>query len=304
VVRILFNPAFIRAAFVLFCATTAFLLGIIFIRRLRKNIAEEADLTSSPVSLDTLPVHLYNTAIQQLKQQNHALEVQSQAELNRARVSETFGQAILSSLSSGVLVFGDNGLIRTANPAAKKILGFFSATGMGAKDIFRGAVVSRGVKANAGSIQETGLEDHAVRVADEVDVVLHEGSKRRDIEAEYETPAGEKRFLAIAISPILAADESLLGATCLINDLSELEQIRRQQELHGEISAEMALALRSSLTMISGYAQQLADSHDADLAKQLAADISEEAMRLDRSIGGFLTSNRAARSLAVPGSGN
>lgn len=302
--RILLNPALIGAGFVFFCAATAFLLGIIFLRRMRKNIAEETDITSSPASLETLPVHLYNTVIQQLKQQKHALEVQSQAELDRARVHETFSQAILSSLSCGVLVFGNNGLIRTCNPAAKRILGFASATGMGAEDIFRGAVVSRGVRGNTESMEETGAEDDAGCVADEVEVVLHQGCQRRDIEAEYETPAGEKRFLAIAVSPILAADESLLGATCLINDLSEREQIRRQQELHGEISAEMALALRSSLTMISGYAQQLADSRDADLAKQLAADISEEAMRLDSSIGGFLTSNRAARRAAAPGSEN
>jgi PAS domain-containing protein len=303
-VRVLANPALVRAAFVFFCAATGFLLGIIVIRRLRKTIAEEADLTSTPASVETLPLHLYNTVIQQLKQQKHELEVQSQAELNRARVSETFSQAILSSLSCGVLVFGANGLIRTSNPAAKRILGFASATGMGAEDIFRGAVVSRGVKGKVGSIEDTGLEDDAVWVADEVDVVLHEGSKRRDVEAEYETPAGEKRFLAIAISPILAADESLLGATCLLNDLRELEQIRRQQEFDGEISAEMALGLRASLTTISGYAQQLADSCEADLVKQLAANICEEALHLHGSIAGFLTSNRAARSAAAPGSGN
>ena len=60
------------------------------------------------------------------------------------------------------------------------------------------------------------------------------------------------------------------------------------------MSAEMALELRNSLTTISGYAQQLAASRDAELARQLAADIAAEAANLDRTIGGFLVSAKAA----------
>jgi signal transduction histidine kinase len=55
----------------------------------------------------------------------------------------------------------------------------------------------------------------------------------------------------------------------------------------------MALELRNSLTTIAGYAQQLAASRDAELARQLAADIAAEAARLDRTIGGFLAGARA-----------
>src|ERR1035437_2656937 len=137
------NPVLLRAAAVLFCATFAFLLGLLFIRLLRKSIAEEGDFSAdaSP-SLETLPLHLYNTVIQQLKQQKHELQVQSKAEQHRARTRENFSQAVLSNLSCGVLVFGTNGLVKTSNPSAKAILGFASTTGMGAEDIFRGAVVS------------------------------------------------------------------------------------------------------------------------------------------------------------------
>jgi signal transduction histidine kinase len=91
-------------------------------------------------------------------------------------------------------------------------------------------------------------------------------------------------------------DGETLGAACLINDQTEMAQIRRQQELRGEMSAEMALALRTSLTTISGYAQQLAASRDAELARQLATDIASEAAHLDRTIGGFLAGAKAARA--------
>ena len=301
--RLLANPLVLRAAVVLFCATFAFLLGLILMRKLRESIDEAADLSGGEgTSLETLPLHVYNTVIQQLKQQKHELQVQSQAEQQRARTSETFSQAVLSNLPCGVLVFGTNGLVKTSNPSAKEILGFASTTGMGAANIFRGAVVrSAKLQVSGGSADEDeGIGP--VLVADEVDAVLHEGTTRRQIEAEYETPAGEQRFLTVTISAIPAVDGSLLGAACVINDRSELEGIRRQQDLHGEISAEMALQLRTSLTTISGYAQQLASSRDPDLAKQLATDIAHETADLDRSIGGFLTEKRARQGAAAGGS--
>jgi len=297
-VRILGNPVLLRAAVVLFCAGFAFLMGLFGIRLLRRKITEEADLSAGPApSLDALPLHLYNTVIQQLKQQKHELQVQSQAEQHRARTSENFSHAVLSNLSCGVLVFGSNGLVKTANPAAKSILGFASTTGMSAADIFRGAAVHAAKIAGLVYPDET-IEQPAGVVA-EIQSVLREGSKRRQVEAEYETPAGEKRFLSMTISQVPAVDGSLLGVACLINDLSELEGIRRQQELHGEISAEMALQLRTSLTTIAGFAQQLANNHDPELAKDLATDIAQEAAQLDRSIGGFLTAKRKAAAAAA-----
>jgi nitrogen fixation/metabolism regulation signal transduction histidine kinase len=293
-VKIMANPVVLRAAVVFFCASFAFLLGLIFIRLLRKSITDEADISSeSAPALEAFPMHVYNTVIQQLKQQKHELQVQWQAEQYRARTTETLSQAVLFNLSSGVLVFGTNGLVKTSNPAAKEILGFASTTGMCAEDIFRGAVVSN---AAASGVFPDGTGDETfdeIRLADEVDVVLHEGGDRREVEAEYETPLGESRFLSVTVSPVPATDGSLLGVACLINDLSELEHIRRQQAQRGEISAEMALRLRTSLTTISSYAQELAAAGDPAEARQLAADIAHEAADLDRSLGGFLTEKRA-----------
>jgi nitrogen fixation/metabolism regulation signal transduction histidine kinase len=297
-VRVLTNPIFLRAAVVLCCSTFAFLLGLIFMRALRRNIDEEFDISSDPhPSLETLPLHLYNTVIQQLKQQKHELQVQNQTEQRRARTTENFSQAVLSNLSSGVLVFDGNGLVKHSNPAARGILGFASPTGMSAQDIFRGAAVSSSERTPLN--YPDGTTGELFHLADEVHSVLREGSGRRHIEGDYTTPAGEKRHIAVTVSPVPSLDGSLLGAACLINDLSEVERIRRQQELHGEISAERALELRTSLTTISGYAQQLASNRDPELARQLATDIASEAAQLDRSIGGFLTERRAGESMAA-----
>jgi nitrogen fixation/metabolism regulation signal transduction histidine kinase len=299
-VRLLANPVVLRAVIVFVMAASAFLFGIWVIRRLRRAIAAEADLDRAAPTLDTLPLHLYNTVIQQLKQQKHELQVQTQAEQRRARTSENFSQAVLSNLSSGVLVFGTGGLVKQSNPAAKEILGFASPSGMSAEDIFRGASVYSSPAKSPGE----GTSE-AIRLADEVHAVLREGSNHRRAEADYTTPAGIKRYIAVTISVVPSADGTLLGAACLINDLTEFERIRAQQELQSEISREMALDLRTSLATISGYAQQLAGNRDRDLARQLAADIASEAARLDRSIGGFLAQKQnLQRTAAGAGTGN
>ena len=288
-VRLFANPLVLPAGLVLAVAAGAFMFAVWVIRRLRRNIAAEADLDSTATpTLETLPLHLYNTVIQQLKQQKHELQVQTLAEQHRARTTENFSQALLSNLSSGVLVFGLNGLVKQANPAAKEILGFHSPSGMSAEDIFRGATVCA-----------DGMGNTLGQLSEEVNAVLREGSKCRQFEADYATPAGRKLRIAATISPVPAVDGSLLGAACLISDRSEFERIRHQQELHGEISAEMALELRTSLATIAGYAQQLARNRDQELASQLAADIATEASRLDRHIGGFLSDKRSAAAKAT-----
>jgi nitrogen-specific signal transduction histidine kinase len=292
VVRLLTNPLMLRAAIVLIVAGCAFVIAIWLMRSLRRNIAAEAnfDSAASP-KLDTLPLHLYNTVIQQLKQQKHELQVQTLAEQRRARTTENFSQAVLSNLSSGVLVFGLNGLVKQANPAAKELLGFNSPSGMSARDIFRSAEV---VSPDSSAAYSNEPADEPGRLSEEINAVLREGSKCRQVDADYVTPAGAKLRVAVTISPVPAIDGSLLGAACLISDRSEFERIRQQQQLHGEISAEMALELRTSLTTIAGYAQQLARNRDPDLAPQLATDIASEAARLDRHIGGFLAAKRTA----------
>ena len=299
-VRLLANPLVFPAALVFAVGAVAFVFAIWVIRGLRRSIAEEANLDSSAATptLETLPLHLYNTVIQQLKQQKHELQVQTQVEQRRARTTENFSQAVLSNLSSGVLVFGVNGLVKQANPAAKEILGFHSPSSMSVEDIFRDAEIC---STGASTVTAAGAGDTPGSLSEEINAVLREGSKCRQLEADYATPAGRTIRIAVTVSPVPAVDGGLLGAACLISDRSEFERIRHQQELHGEISAEMALELRTSLATIAGYAQQLARNRDPEMAPQLAADIASEASRLDRHIGGFLSDKRSAATATRAG---
>jgi signal transduction histidine kinase len=168
---------------------------------------------------------------------------------------------------------------------------------MSAANIFRGAAIWTG-HASSDTFDD-GAVAQPFPLADEIDSVLHEGGVRRQVETDYTTPSGQAKHISVTVSPIVASGGSLLGAACLVTDLSEFENLRQQQNLHAEVSAEMALSLRTSLATISGYAQQLAVNRDPQLAKQLAQDIAEEAAHLDQSVGGFLTSPNTSMALSA-----
>jgi PAS domain-containing protein len=282
------NPIVVRMAVVLFVSAFGLWVATLLLRRMRRILTEESFAVDSVPELDQFPMHTYNAVIQQLKQQKHELLSVQQVERRRAKTSENISAAVLSNLSSGVLFLTTNGLVRTANAAAKSILGFASPVGMSVSEIFRDARLSSSLSLGS---QET--------LAAAVQASLREPGLRtqgllRSVEADYNTPAGDQRILEITISPVPTPSGETLGAACLITDKTEFATIQRLQELRGEMSAEMALALRSSLATISSYAQQLAVSSDPTLVRQLAVDIVSEAADLDHTIGGFLTGAKAA----------
>jgi len=280
--KLLTNPIFLRMAAVFFTAVFAFVVALLVMRRLRKGLIDEDFSLDTPRESESLPLHTYHAVIQQLKHQKHELQSLQQSERRRAKTSESISAAVLSNLPCGVVFFTANGLVRQANGSAKHILGFASLVGMSAAELFRDADL---------------LGSSRTKLAEAVQAALQEKSPYRRLEAEYVTPRGEERELEITVSSLHGPGGEALGAACLINDRTEFLEIRRQQELRGEMSAEMALELRTSLTTISGYAQQLAASRDPELARQLASDIAAEAAHLDRTIGGFLAGT-AARAAA------
>jgi nitrogen fixation/metabolism regulation signal transduction histidine kinase len=272
----------LRMAVMLIAAGFAFFMGLLLIRRVGRSITDEASFPEARLVAESFPLNTYHAVIQQLKQQKHELLSSQREDRRRAKTSENISAAVLSNLSCGVLFFTLNGLVRQANASAKQILGFASPAGMSAAEMFRDAEL---ISASDGAYGN---------LAEAVAASLHEKIRFRHLEALCHTPAGEQRTLDITMSAVYAPDNEVLGAACLINDRTEVTEIRRQQELRGEMSAEMALGLRTSLTTIAGYAQQLAASRDQELARQLAADIAAEAAHLDRTIGGFLASAKAA----------
>jgi nitrogen-specific signal transduction histidine kinase len=233
-----------------------------------------------------LPVHAYHAVIQQLKQQKHELTTQQLSERRKAKASDTLSSTILSNLSCGVLFFNTSGLVRQANAAARELLGFASPVGLDVGDLFRMATL-RPENNTPGSGSGSSVEQ-ALAPA------LAGKSAVRGLVVNYFTRDGESHVLEVTASPVLAEDASLMGTTLVLTDKTDIERIRHDQRMHQEVSSELALGLRDSLTTIAGYAQQLACSRDSELAHQLADGIAREAANLDRTIGSFLGGAQAA----------
>jgi PAS domain-containing protein len=282
-VKLLLNPMVLRLGMLLVIATVAFVLGAIAIRRMRKSLIGETDsYAQSPLAAEGLPIHSYHAVIQQLKQQKHELTALQLAARRKAKASDTLSATVLANLSCGVLFFNASGLVRQANSMARQLLGFASPVGMRAGELFRTA-----------TLQESGAGS-ASNVEEAVAPAVRGESVVRGLVLDYISPEGIRRVLDLTVSPVLAEDASLMGTTFVLTDRTEISRIRHDQELREEVSAEMALGLRNSLTTIAGCAQQLAHSRDTGLARQLADDIANEAAQLDRTIGSFLAGPKAA----------
>jgi PAS domain S-box-containing protein len=285
VVRLFANPNVSRLALAIFTSLFICLTAVIVIRLLRRNAAQAGSLDDPPADPEQLPMLTYNAVIQELKQEKHELLSTQQAERRRAKTSETISAAVLSHLSSGVLFFTGNGLVRQSNAAAKQILGFASPVGMNISEIFRDAKVMSGI----------GSEEQLTAA---VQANLQENTPTQSWESQYVTPSGEQRILEVTVTPVHSLAGDLLGITCLINDNTEVALLQRQEELRGEMSGEMALALRTSLTTIASYAREIATNRDPQRTQALAADIVSEAAELDHTVGGFLAGVKAAAAEA------
>ena len=186
--KLLSNPIVIRMGVVFVIMCFAFWIATMLLRRMRRVLTEESFAIAAAPELERLPMHTYNAVIQQLKQQKHELLSLQQVERRRAKTSENISAAVLSNLSSGVLFLDAKGLVRTANAAAKSILGFASPVGLSVREIFREARFSSAWSRQA--------------LAEAARSSLRAASASRTAEADYVTPGGEPRILEFTISPV------------------------------------------------------------------------------------------------------
>ena len=282
--RLLTNPLFARAALVLVSAVAAFVLGVIAIRMLRRSLLAEDDLSEVSGGPASLPLQAY-TVIQQLKQQKFALQNEQQAQRQRAKTTEHITASIIANLPIGMLFVAPNGLVRQANTAARKILGFASPMGMSISDVFREA-----------RIFAAGGEEIKVRQA--FNHALEEQLHNEDFECCYAGPAGDHRELKITLIPVRTPEGAILGLAAAIADQAEAAALREAQLLRAEESAELALELRNSLATIRDWAEQFLVA-GGDRATSLAQDISTESRRLERVVAQFVTGAGKAKSAHV-----
>jgi PAS domain-containing protein len=279
-VRLLTNPVFIRMAIVLLCAVAAFVLGALGIRMLRRGLVQDAAFPDSSGGESALPMQAF-TVIQQLKQQKFALQSEQKSERRRAKTSEHVTAAIIANLPCGMLFVAPNGLVRQTNAAARQILGFASPLGMSIGDLFRDARLS----SEPASLL-TGAFENALR----------NDFRFNHFAGRYLTPDDQERTLNFTLIPINGTSGEMLGLAIAITDESGNAELRQAELVRAEISAEMALELRTSLSAIREWTQRISTTADAASTQHIVADIAIEIDRIEKVVGAFLMRNQRTRA--------
>jgi nitrogen fixation/metabolism regulation signal transduction histidine kinase len=280
-VRLLANPIIMRLGLALFVSIATIAAAILIIRALRRKLVEHESLPDS-LGGNNDATFAYSAVIQTLKQQKFELQNENDSQKRRAKSTEQITGAVIANLPCGVLFIGPNGLVKQANAAAKQLLGFASPLGMSPDELFRDSIAI----ADAGETSS---------ITDEIKNSLRLRT-RATLDCTYHTFAGAPRSLSLTLIPLTIDETS--GLACVIADETDLAELRREKLLHSEVSAEMALHLRTSLAMIRECSERIGGS-DAKAAPALASDITAETDRIDKVVGNFLAQPSAIKAAAA-----
>jgi PAS domain-containing protein len=264
----------------LLVSMAAFVTGVLGIRALRRKLVD-GESTADPLGADDDASYAYSAVIQNLKQQKFELQSEHAAQKRRAKTSEQITASVIANLPCGVLFIGPNGLVKQANAAARRLLGFASPLGMSPEELFRDAI----------AIPEAG---EPMPLADEVRTCLR-GRERTTLQSRYQTTCGGERILSLTLIPLIIDEAS--GLACVLTDETALSQLNREKLLQSEISVEMALQLRTSLSVIRDCANRIGDEQQN--AARFANDIAAESDRLEKVVGGFLAEPVAKKAAAA-----
>jgi PAS domain-containing protein len=262
-------------------ALAAFLLAVAFTRVVRRRIIAENSL--SPTVDTELSGYPLSAVIQELKQQKFALESEQQHQKRLSKMSESIASTVIANLPCGVLFIAPSGLVRQANTAARQMLGFASPVGMRVEELLGGA---------------PGAATAVPEVLDALASRPEGRARAADLEISCQTPAGDARVLKLGVIPLREPTGEALGAAVLIRDETRQAKRRQEEAACAETSAELALELHTSLLTICACAEQMGSADDRQQVRNLAQDISLEAARLDKVVGGFLARNGAQQIAA------
>ena len=279
--RFLANPIVLRMGLAFLVSIAVFVVGILVIRALRRGLVEDESVSEPLGSADDAS-YAYSAVIQKLKQQKFELQSEQAAQRRRAKTSEQITALVIANIPCGVLFIGPNGLVKQANASAKQLLGFASPLGMSPDAIFRNTLV----------VSDTG---ESTRLADEVATTLR-NRIRTAFRSSYETTSGEQRSLSFTLIPLTLDEASALA--CVIGDETAVAQSRREKLLQSELLAEMALQLRSSVSVIRDCAERLGQS-ERQQDENLVSDIAAEADRIDKLVAGFVAEHSPEKAAAA-----
>jgi signal transduction histidine kinase len=201
----------------------------------------------------------------------------------RAEASERLASEIVASMTSGLLVVGHDGQIRTLNPAGLAMLGLAEGEWNGA---YRHVLA--GVQPLADALEEA--LDTGKPIA------------RRSVSLT----GCRASHLGLTVSPIHDERGASHGVICLFTDLSEVVELEEQLRLKdslarlGELTAGIAHEFRNGLATIHGYARLLdLDRVQADF-RPYVQGIRDETEALGQVVTNFLAFAKPTELVLAP----
>jgi signal transduction histidine kinase len=255
------------AAILAFAVVKFFAAARTTAKDLRKDGAETAFMAAA-----------IEDAVRKLREQERAMKA-------RAEASERLSDEIIASMTAGLMVVAGDGLVRTVNPAGRRLLhlpdGDLAAN-------FHSVLTA--AEPLAGVIAECLATGNAiVRRA----VQMNRGSHGTT-------------HLGVTVSPIRDEAGDAHGAICLFTDLSDVveleEQLRIKDSLArlGELTAGIAHEFRNGLATIHGYSRLFDLEQLPPNSRPYVQGIRDETEALGQVVTNFLNFARPTELVVGP----
>lgn len=244
-------------------------------RRIRQEALQAGRVVDDGADEVEAMVADYRRIIDELKAQEAELLRLNHETQQRADSIQQFNEHLLSSIDSGIITVDQKGLVNSINSAAGDILDVAPVDYEG-KHYWE-------------------LLGSNVHLVDAVSRVLDCGKNQAYRETEFCRSGGSVLNLGVTISVIHDLSGQPLGASLLVNDLTELSALRLQLEAKGRLAAlgEMAGGLahqvRNSLGAIAGYGNLLKKKLSSqNLSVEHATALVQETREAESLIERFL----------------
>ena len=202
----------------------------------------------------------------------------------RAEASERLSSEIVASLTSGLLVVDQDGVVRTLNPAGQAMLGLTPA-GWG------------------GHYRE--VLKNSAPLADVLEECL--ATARPIVRRAVPMTGGVASHLGLTVSPIREEGaQSSHGVICLFTDLTEVMELEEQLRLKdslarlGEMTAGIAHEFRNGLATIHGYSRLLELERLPLDYRTYVQGIRDETEALGQVVTNFLSFARPTELTVAP----
>ncbi len=206
-------------------------------RKIRREAEEAGRFEEEPDDEVEAVVDEYRRIIDELREKERQLLKVNEQITHRADSLEQFNRDLLESMIMGVVTVDSNGVIKSINPAAARLLGLTEPemVGRSYRQVFEP------ISPIAAALR------HVLRF------------RNPGPYTEVTLTSDKTRTLGLATSVVIDASGADIGASLLINDLTEINELRAQVETGqrlsalGEMAGGLAHQLRNSMGAISGY---------------------------------------------------